>query len=91
MRNSNNKKNCSAKEKKMHILPKSLVLSILLLVTFFIEGVFILLLAVLDVLPGIFMTVILILLAAVTAIIWILLNSRKKKTRQRKIGVVLLN
>lgn len=89
MRNSNNKKNCSAKEKKMHILPKSLVLSILLLVTFFIEGVFILLLAVLDVLPGIFMTVILILLAAVTAIIWILLNSRKKKTRQRKIGVVL--
>ncbi|NLD20413.1 MAG: LCP family protein [Clostridiales bacterium] len=71
------------------MLPISLALAILTLFTLLIDAAFMLMLTTLDVLPGEFVAIILILLAAVTITIIKLLNCRKHVTKQRKVGVAI--
>lgn len=74
---------------RLQLTPRSPALSILLLVVFLSEIVFMLLFGIVDVLPGKFMAVVLILTIAVDAVVTILLNSRKDVTKRRKTGVVI--
>ncbi len=74
---------------RLHLLPKSPALSVVLLAVFLFEIVFMLLLSVVDVLPGKYMSAVFILILALDAVVMILLNSRKEKTVKRKAGTVL--
>ncbi len=76
-------------KKKLNLIPASPVLAILMLVTIFAEAIFMIFLEGLDVLPGKFAVIVLILLIGVLVLIIKLLNCRKKVTKQRKIGVIV--
>lgn len=78
-----------ASSKKFYLLPKSPVLSILLFAAFLAEIIFMMFLSVVDVLPGKYMALIFPFIIFIDAVIVLLLNSRKEKTRKRKIGMVV--
>ena len=74
---------------RLHLIPRSPVLSVLLLVVFLSEIIFMLLLSIVDVLPGKFMMAALISIIVIDVAVIILLNSRKEVTKKRKTGAVI--
>lgn len=85
MRSKDNNKG----KKKLHLVPRSMGLGILLLFCTLVCMVFLSTLLVVDSFPTKYIIAILILLAVAMLVIYILLNSRKPKTKKRKLGVVL--
>lgn len=77
------------KRSGINLLPKSPLHSILLLIVLLSEAAFMMFLMMLDVLPGVFTTAILIVLIVIAVLIAKLLNCRKIVTKQRIIGVIL--
>jgi len=73
----------------MKIIPQSVPLTVLMIVVFLIEAVFLFMLEGLNILPGKFTVPVLIVLIAVLVLIVKLLCCRKDKTKQRKVGVVI--
>lgn len=76
-------------KKSIHILPKSPALIVIEFLFLIMEIVFINILTALAILPTVYNIVLLVSLVIITLLVFKLLSSRKEKTKQRKVGVVI--
>jgi len=89
MRSDKSKAMKRQSKQKKGFFPKSPVLFIIMLLVFLTEAVFLLLISALDILPGKYAALVLIILLVLTLLCIKLLGCRKKNTMQRKAGVVV--
>lgn len=76
-------------QKKLHLLPQNVGHGIMLFLSMLASMVFLATLLVVDSFPAIYILAILVLMVIAMVAITALLNSRKVKTKRRKIGVIL--
>lgn len=79
----------NGKKRKINILPRSTGLSVAMFVTIAIQEIFLLLIMMLDILPVKFAVLLIVLLLLMNIGIIKLLNSRRKGTNKRLLGLVL--
>ena len=86
-----NKKNKKKKNKKLKIdiLPKSVSSAAAFLVLLFAEALFLLILGILDILPGRYTAAIVLLIILIDAGVWFLFNSKKGSDSKPMIGLIV--
>lgn len=84
---SENKKEINKRNK--HLIPNKPALTVLLFITLLVSIIFVGMLITVNAFPAKYMVILLLLIAVMMVVIIKLLNCRKKKTKQRKAGIIL--